>query len=114
MKMDALQFMVEVPIPFIFGTIVVLNMLQNSLFGKIAQPLRGVVNAVAAMIIGSALAFMYGALSSTLSGPLAAGPPGNDFERWLASALLAVTFPLLIFFAEFFQFWPLKKEQPAA
>jgi hypothetical protein len=27
-------------------------------------------------------------------------------EIWLASALLAVTFPFLIFFAEFFKFWP--------
>jgi hypothetical protein len=35
------------------------------------------------------------------------GPPTYDFEIWLASALLSVTFPLLIFYAEFFQFWPL-------
>ena len=110
MKMDPLQFMVGIPIPFVFGTIIVLNMLQNSLFGKLTQPLKGIVNAVAAAVIGSALAFMYGALSNALSGPLPAGPPGNDFERWLASALLAVTFPLLIFYAEFFQFWPLKKQ----
>jgi len=110
MNMDPQQFMVKVPIPFVFGTIIVLNMLQNSLFAKFTQPLKGVLNAVAAAVIGSALAYMYGALAPSLSGPLAAGPPGNDFERWLASALLAVTFPLLIFYAEFFQYWPLKKE----
>ncbi len=110
MNMDPQQFMVKVPIPFVFGTIIVLNMLQNSLFAKFTQPLKGILNAVAAAVIGTALAFMYGALSSMLSGPLAAGAPGNDFERWLASALLAVTFPLLIFYAEFFQFWPLKKQ----
>jgi hypothetical protein len=62
-----------------------------------------------AAVIGTALALLYGALSPALSGPLTPGPPGNDFERWLASALLAVTFPLLIFYAEFFEFWPLKK-----
>jgi hypothetical protein len=109
MKMDPLGFMVGVPIPFIFGTIIVLNMLQNSLFAKFTQPLRGVLNAAAAAVIGAALAWMYTQLSTTLSGTLAVGPPGNDFERWLASALLAVTFPLLIFHAEFFQFWGLKK-----
>ncbi len=53
------------------------------------------------------LALLYGALPPSISGELAPGPPGNDFERWLASALLGVTFPLLIFFAEFFEFWPL-------
>jgi hypothetical protein len=109
--MDPLQFMVRVPIAFIFGTIIVLNMLQGSLFAKSTQPVKGVLSALAAAVIGTVLALIYGALSPTLSGPLAAGPPGNDFERWLASALLAVTFPFLIFYAEFFQFWPLKKTQ---
>jgi hypothetical protein len=109
MAMDPLQFMVRVPIPFIFGTIIVLNMLQGSLFAKHAQPLKGILNAAAAAVIGVALALLYGALSPSISGQLAPGPPGNDFERWLASALLGVTFPFLIFYAEFFEFWPLKR-----
>ena len=112
MAMDPLQFMVRVPIPFIFGTIIVLNMLQGSLFAKHAQPLKGILSAAAAAAIGLALALLYGALAPAVSGELAPGPPGNDFERWLASALLGVTFPFLIFYAEFFEFWPLKK--PAA
>ncbi len=113
LKMDALQFMVRVPIPFIFGTIIVLNMLQGSLFAKFTQPLKGVLSAVAAAVVGVALALLYGALAPSISGELAPGPPGNDFERWLASALLAVTFPFLIFYAEFFEFWPLKKAATA-
>ncbi len=36
-----------------------------------------------------------------------ARPPAYSFEVWLASALLAVTFPFLVIFAELFQFWPL-------
>ena len=113
MAMDPLQFMVRVPIPFIFGTIIVLNMLQGSLFAKFAQPLKGILSAVAAAVIGTGLALLYGALAPSLSGELAPGPPGNDFERWLASALLGVTFPFLIFYAEFFEFWPLKKAATA-
>ncbi len=109
MAMDPLTFMVAVPIPFIFGTIIVLNMLQNSLYAKQTQPLKGILNALTAAVIGVALAFTYSALAPSLSGTLVAGPPGNDFERWLASALLGVTFPFLIFYAEFFQFWPLHK-----
>ena len=69
-------------------------------------------------MIGSLLARMYGALAPTITGNLAIGPPGNDFERWLASALLGVTFPFLIFYAEFFKMWPLagspKEETKAA
>ncbi len=109
MGMDPMGFLVAVPVPFIFGTIVVLNMLQNSLFAKFTQPLKGVLNTVAAAVIGTLLARMYGALSVTVTGPLKPGLPTNDYEVWLASALLAVTFPFLIFFAEFFKMWPLQK-----
>jgi len=109
MAMDPLQFMVRVPIPFIFGTIIVLNMLQGSLITKQAQPLKGILSAGAAAVIGTGLALLYTGLAPAVSGELAPGPPGNDFERWLASALLGVTFPFLIFYAEFFEFWPLKK-----
>jgi hypothetical protein len=108
MAMDPLQFMVRVPIPFIFGTIIVLNMLQGSLFAKAGQPLKGILGAVVAAAIGMGLAPLYGGLAPAVGGELAPGPPGNDFERWLASALLGVTFPFLIFYAEFFEFWPLK------
>lgn len=107
--MDVVAFMVQVPVPFIFGTIVVLNMLQASLFAKLTQPLKGVLSAATAAVIGVALSLIYGRLAPTLTGQLTAGPPGYDFERWLASALLAVTFPLLVLYAEFFKFWPLQR-----
>ena len=107
--MDVVAFMVKVPIPFIFGTIVVLNMMQGSLFGKLAHPLKGILNTIASAVIGSALAVAYGALAPTVTGIVKPGPPGYDYEIWLASALLAVTFPFLIFYAEFFQMWPLQK-----
>ena len=111
--MDVVAFMVRVPIPFIFGTIVVLNMLQGSLFAKLAQPLKGVLNSLASAIIGTALALGYGAIAPLVSGTVKPGPPSYDFEIWLASALLAVTFPFLIFFAEFFQMWPLRRAEKA-
>ena len=53
---------------------------------------------------------LYGALAPTVTAQLQIGPPANDYERWLASALLGVTFPFLIFYAEFFKMWPLMKE----
>lgn len=110
--MDPMVFLISGPIPFIFGTIVLLNMLHNSLFAKFSQPLKGVLNCIAAAVIGVLLAKMYGALAPVVTGVLKAGPPTNDFEIWLATALLGVTFPFLIFFAEFFKMWPLAKAKP--
>jgi uncharacterized membrane protein AbrB (regulator of aidB expression) len=104
-------FLVTVPIPYIFGTIIVLNMLQNSLMAKLTQPAKGIANAVLVAIIGTVLAQVYRALSPVVTGTLHSGPPTYDMEIWLASALLAVTFPFLIFFAEFFKFWPLAKSE---
>jgi len=106
--MDAVAFMVRVPVPFIFGTIVVQNMLKGSLFAGQAQPVKGVLNVVAVVVIGEGLSWMYGRLAPMVTGTVNPGPPTYDFEIWLASALLSVTFPLLIFYAEFFQFWPLQ------
>jgi hypothetical protein len=113
MQMDAVAFMVTVPIPFIFGTIFVLNMLQGSLFAKLTQPLKGVLNTVAAAVLGSLFALMYRALVPTLTGKLDAGPPAYQTEIWLASALLAVTFPFLVAYADFFTMWPLQRAKSA-
>lgn len=113
LKLDPMTFLVTAPVPYIFGTIVVLNMFQNSLFAKLTQPMKGIANVVAVIVIGSALAQLYQVLAPSISGTLHAGPPTYDLEIWIASALLAVTFPFLIFFAEFFKFWPLAKPNKA-
>jgi len=107
LSVDPLQYMVWLPVAFIFGTIVVQNMLENSLFTKRSQPIKGALSAVTALIAGLLLALAYFFLAPSKLPP---GPPGNDLERWIASALLAVTFPLLVFHAEFFKFWPLKRD----
>ncbi len=113
LKMDVVAFMVTVPIPFIFGTIFVLNMLQGSLFAKLAQPLKGVLNTVAAVVLGSLFALMYRALAPAVTGRLDAGPPAYQSEIWLASALLSVTFPFLVAYADFFTMWPLQRAKTA-
>lgn len=105
--MDVQMFMVKVPVPFIFGSIVVLNMLRGSLFSRFTQPLKGIYSTISAGIIGTLLALAYGTFTSTVTGPLSSGPPNYDSEIWLASALLAVTFPFLGFYGDLFQMWPL-------
>ncbi len=107
--MDPMAFLTGVTAPFIFGTIIVLNMLQNSLFATMTQPIKGLVNTVAAAVIGVVLAHLYTVLMPLVSASLPSGPPGYDLEVWLANALLGVTFPFLIYYAVFFGYWPLTK-----
>ena len=109
MGTDPMVFLVSVTVPFIFGSIIVLNMFQNSLAGSMAQPAKGIVNTLLVIVIGQALAYVYRMAAPMLVGALTPGPPGYDFEVWLANALLSVTFPFLIFLAAYFAFWPLAK-----
>ena len=104
---DPMAFLTEVTAPFIFGSIIVLNMLQNSLFARMTQPLKGVMNTIAAAAIGLVLAHLYISLSPMVTGAVPSGPPGYEREVWLANALLSVTFPFLIYHAVFFGYWPL-------
>ena len=114
MGVDAMAFLTGVTAPFIFGSIIVLNMLQNSLFARMAQPLKGVMNTMAAAVIGLMLAHLYLSLAPRVIGLLPSGPPGYEQEIWLANSLLSVTFPFLIFHAAFFGFWPLQVRSPQA
>ena len=104
---DPMWVLTRVTAPFIFGTIVVLNMLQNSLFAKLRQPLKGVANTIAATVIGVALGQVYGYFSDWWFNELPMGQPGYEYELWLVNALLSVTFPFLIFYAAYFDYWPL-------
>ena len=114
MSKDPMWVLTRVTAPFIFGTIVVLNMLQNSLFAKMAQPLKGVANVIAATAIGVALGQLYGAFSDWNFNQLPMGQPGYEYEIWLVNALLSVTFPFLIFYAAYFNYWPLVGTPAAA
>jgi hypothetical protein len=111
--MDPMVVLTRVTAPFIFGSIIVLNMLQNSLFQRMAQPAKGVLNTLAAAVIGLVLANLYGALAPAVTGALPSGPPGYEYEVWLANALLSVTFPFLVFYAACFGYWPLVPQSPA-
>jgi hypothetical protein len=111
--MDPMVVLTRVAAPFIFGSIIVLNMLQNSLFQKVQQPAKGVLNTVTAAIVGLVLANLYGALAPVVTGALPSGPPGYEYEVWLANSLLSVTFPFLVFYAACFGYWPLTSQSPA-
>jgi len=51
---------------------------------------------------------MRTALHSSRATRLAAGSPAYELEIWVANAMLGITFPLMVVFADFFEFWPLE------
>jgi hypothetical protein len=105
------EFLLRVPIAVIFGTILVLNMCQNTVAAA-AQPAKGAVNLAVAAVVGSVLLAAYQGIEPFVSGAIPAGPEALQrelFQVWTANALLAVTFPLLVFHAAFLDFWPLAR-----
>jgi hypothetical protein len=72
---------------------------------------KGLANAVTAAVIGVGLAQLYGMVSPAIAGAMPPQVP-DAYEVWLVNALLSVTFPFLIFYAAFLDYWPLAK--PAA
>jgi hypothetical protein len=107
LHMAPADFLVRVPVPFIFGSIIVLNMTHGTAFAGVRQPRRGALSAAVAAATGLLLSAGYSFLAPVLTATLTAGPPTYDAEVWLVSALLAVTFPFLSFYDEFFRMWPL-------
>ena len=109
LAMDIVHFMVVVPITFIFGTILLQSMLQRTAFGERKQPIKGLLAASTAWATGYVLYLGYKQVAPLVAGTMSAGAPTYEAEIWIASVLLAVTFPFLIASAEFFEFWPFRK-----
>jgi len=99
-------FLVTVPVPFMFGTVVVLTMFKGSLTNRLQGRVRSLVSAALAGVIGTGLAQFYLLLQPILTPDVPAAS-ALDHHLWLASALLAVTFPLMAGYHDLFQLWPL-------
>ncbi|MGC3993146.1 MAG: hypothetical protein QM779_03295 [Propionicimonas sp.] len=105
-------FMVTVPVPFMFGTVVVLTILKGSLTARLSGVPRGLASAGIAAVVGTALAQLFLLLQPALTPdvPAPGGASGTlDVHLWLGSALLAVTFPVMAMYHDLFQLWPLAK-----
>lgn len=106
-EMDLIVFMTRVCVPEIFGIFILLVMLEGAPCLKLVQPWRGVVLTV----IASGLSVLMFALYRTVAIArlnLPAGQPDHALELWLAPSMLGVTFPAMVTFGTYFQFWPLR------
>src|SRR5258708_6313319 len=80
--MDVVSFLVRVPVPFIFGTIIVLNMVQATLFSRFTQPMKGVLKVAAAATLGKLLSGADGRLAKALDRTLNTARPSDGSDVW--------------------------------
>ena len=106
---DPVVFMVRVPVVVIFGVFIVLTLFQGGGFARLRQPVKGI--AMTATVVGAAAAMelLYGVAARLIVPGIAAGAPTYGLELWLATAMLGVTFPVIVAFCDGFGFWPLPR-----
>lgn len=112
-NMDPVVFMVKVPVSIIFGEFIMLIMLQTSPVQTVTQPLKGLVLVGFAVLLSVLTYALYSFVGRVLFGGLTAGAPAYRLDLWLASAMLAVTFPMFVLYAQFFGYWPLASNESA-
>jgi len=111
--MDQVDYMIRVPVCMIFGSLLINNMMQGSLFSGIAQPIRGSL-LMACCVFSALLMHQLYAFASTLHAGYELGTGAkNGFaqEIWIASAMLGVTFPIIFVVSGFFNFWPIQRNK---
>ena len=112
-KMDPLDYMVRIPVSGIFGVFLVENLMQFRLFEGVKQPLKGLFKLVACIILAVVMFQIYEWLIPFIAGQELLPGPQNAYtkEIWLATAMLAITFPMINILCGALEFWPLVKSQ---
>lgn len=109
---ERVDFMVRVPIALIFGVFLVTNLTQSRLFASVRQPIKGILLLVFVVVLGAAMEEFYRAIAPALvREALPPGPPEYKIELWVATALLSVTFPIIIVVTGYFDLWPFKRRR---
>lgn len=100
--MDQVLFMVRICVTVNFGYFILLVMFDGVPSLKLPQPWRGLVLNGAAVGLAVAMLSLYESLAQRHFA-LASGGPTYPLELWLASAMLAVTFPLMVVIGSYFK-----------
>lgn len=111
--LDPVQHLVRVAVPLIYGVFLVDLMTRHQLLAGWAQPHRGFALAFIASVLAALVYPLYAHGATLLTGAaMASGPPTYELEIWVATAMLGITFPLMVVVADFFHFWPSRAHRP--
>ena len=106
--MDMVVFMVRICVSLCFGFFIILVMFEGMPGLRLAQPWRGLVLCLLGAALAGLMLFIYQQLALAAFA-LPAGAPVYQLELWLASAMLAVTFPAMVVAAAYFRFWTFRR-----
>lgn len=106
-RADPVAFMVRGPVSFLFGLFLILDATANQALATIRQPLRGVLLIVLSLAVGALMCGCYEWFMHWRVSRIDSGAPGYGAELWLANAMLSMTFPLILIYCHFLDYWPL-------
>lgn len=105
---DPVKYLIHGPVSFIFGVFIPLNLLEGKLFHVNKQPVKGVMLIFVSVLSGFILNKIYFGFPQILPTKMTSGFPSYELELWVANAMLAFSFPILVAFTDHFNFWPLR------
>jgi hypothetical protein len=110
MGIDPVKVLAYGPVCFIFGALMFLLPFQRYAFSALAQPAKGATQIGVCVLLGAALSGIF-LLSTHFHGDhvMQSGLPTYEQELWLSSALLGLTFPLIVIYSDFLNSWPIEK-----
>jgi len=103
---DAVDYMVRLPVSFLFGTFVLLTLFQTSPFQRLAQPAKGVALIAGSAVLAVATYGLYRFIALATIVDIRAGAPTYGLDLWIATAMLSITFPMIVAYGDGFGFWP--------
>lgn len=107
LNMDIIEYTVKIIVSFIFGEFIMLVMMQTAPFTQLKQPKKGGCLLFSCGLLAICMYWLYSTFSLYIVGPILSGAPNYDLELWIATAMLSITFPILIIFGDFLEFKPL-------
>jgi hypothetical protein len=105
---DPVVYLVRVPVSLIFGVFIVLALFQGFGFRRLKQPVKGLAMTAAVIVAAAAVQVLYQAVAHLIAPAMHAGAPSYERELWIATAMLGVTFPVIVVFCGALGFWPLE------
>lgn len=97
-----------VPISFIFGTFILLNLYEKSLLNFFSETKKSYMSIVICVIFTVISYQLFIVLGPLVSGDMPSGLPSYELNFWVANAMLSICFPLIVVYTDFLQHWPLR------
>lgn len=105
---DQIVYMVMVPISFIFGAFILLNLYEKSLLSFFGEAVHTYMSLIICSFFAIIIYQLLMALGPMVSGDMLSGAPSYELNFWVANAMLAICFPLIVVYSDFLQHWPFR------